>query len=188
MERGPSRRRHHVGRLDKGRRRCWRFCRLRNARGPDSNHGQRRESHRRVISRQQERNDRRHDHGRRRRRQRARCVDAARYSGCWGPCGDGLGFNMIAGSILVFGSCGDRPGAGMRRGTIGLFGTPPPALLPTFRPPAVFGPLFLRLALSRVRRTRASAADRGLLGKRAVTLTRRSGCAGQRRDLDRRAD
>ena len=47
--------------------------------------------------------------------------------------GDTAGFNMIAGTILVFGPSGIRQGAGMRRGTIGLFGAEPTKLLPTFR-------------------------------------------------------
>jgi formylmethanofuran dehydrogenase subunit C len=62
-----------------------------------------------------------------------------------GSCGDAAGFNMIAGSILVFGICGIRPGANMRRGTIGLFGAKSPPLLPTFRSAGRFRPLFLRL-------------------------------------------
>ncbi len=33
-----------------------------------------------------------------------------------GSCGDAIGFNMIAGSILVFGDCGVRSGAGMSPG------------------------------------------------------------------------
>ena len=70
-----------------------------------------------------------------------------------GSCGEAAGFDMIAGSILVFGACGNRIGAGMRRGTIGLFGAKPPELLPTFRPAGHFRPLFLRLILGELARS-----------------------------------
>lgn len=52
---------------------------------------------------------------------------------CVGSVGDLAGFNMLAGSIFVFGDCGIRHGAGMRRGTIGFFGEQKPDLLPTFK-------------------------------------------------------
>ena len=43
------------------------------------------------------------------------------------------GYNMLAGSILLFGDSGIRHGAGMRRGTIAFLGGKGPPLLPTFR-------------------------------------------------------
>ena len=64
-----------------------------------------------------------------------------------GSAGDMLGFNMIAGTVLVFGECGIRPGAGMRRGTLGLFGPNPPPLLPSFRYGSTFQPQVMRLML-----------------------------------------
>ena len=69
-----------------------------------------------------------------------------------GSCGDAAGFNMIAGSILVFGKCGFRAGAGMRRGTIGALGPEPLGLLPTFRRAGTFRPLFLRLVFAELAR------------------------------------
>ena len=42
------------------------------------------------------------------------------------------GWNMLAGSILVFGCCGREFGAGMTRGTIVLAGETEHAPLPTF--------------------------------------------------------
>jgi len=44
-----------------------------------------------------------------------------------GSAGDVLGFDMIAGTVLVFGECGIRPGAGMRRGTLGFVRSKPTA-------------------------------------------------------------
>ncbi|MEK6235604.1 MAG: formylmethanofuran dehydrogenase subunit C, partial [Planctomycetales bacterium] len=64
-----------------------------------------------------------------------------------GSAGDAVAFNMIAGSVFVFGDCGIRPAAGMRRGCVALFGDDPPALLPTFRRDCVYQPQFLRYYL-----------------------------------------
>lgn len=50
-----------------------------------------------------------------------------------GSIGDLTGFNMLAGSIFVFGECGIRHGAGMHRGTIAFLGKSQPEVLPTFR-------------------------------------------------------
>ena len=58
-----------------------------------------------------------------------------------------IGFNMIAGTVLVVGECGIRAGAGMRRGTIGLFGPKPPPLLPSFRYASTFQPQIVRFML-----------------------------------------
>ena len=68
-----------------------------------------------------------------------------------GNCGDMTGFNMIAGNIFVFGNSGIRPGAAMRRGTLGLFGSEPPPLLPTFCRATTFDPLYLQIALRKLR-------------------------------------
>jgi formylmethanofuran dehydrogenase subunit C len=68
-----------------------------------------------------------------------------------GNCGDMTGFNMIAGNIFVFGNSGIRPGAAMRRGTIGLFGSDPLSLLPTFCRATTFDPLYLQIALRKLR-------------------------------------
>ena len=68
-----------------------------------------------------------------------------------GGCGDFVGANMIAGTVLVFGACGNRPGANMRRGTVGLFGSDPPKLLVSFRKSCVFKPPFLRPVFSYLR-------------------------------------
>lgn len=69
-----------------------------------------------------------------------------------GGVGDFLGFNMIAGTALVFGECGQRPGAGMRRGTLGLLGTTRPSLLPTFQYASTYRPQFLSLLLRTVQK------------------------------------
>jgi formylmethanofuran dehydrogenase subunit C len=61
--------------------------------------------------------------------------------------GDLPGFNMIAGSIYLFGECGIRPGAAMKRGTIAYFGADSPEMLPTFRRAGTDSPDFMRLAL-----------------------------------------
>jgi formylmethanofuran dehydrogenase subunit C len=64
-----------------------------------------------------------------------------------GRVGDALGFNMIAGTIFVFGDdVGIRAGAGMRRGTIVYFGNSP-EMLPTFRSAGQFQPSFLKMYL-----------------------------------------
>jgi formylmethanofuran dehydrogenase subunit C len=68
-----------------------------------------------------------------------------------GACGDFVGANMIAGTILVFGACGNRPAANMRRGTVGLFGDDPPKLLVSFRKSCVYKPPFLPLMFRRLR-------------------------------------
>ena len=62
-----------------------------------------------------------------------------------GACGDFVGANMIAGTVLVFGACGNRPAANMRRGTVGLLGANPPNLLVSFQKSCVCNPPFLRL-------------------------------------------
>jgi formylmethanofuran dehydrogenase subunit C len=79
-----------------------------------------------------------------------------------GSCGDVAGFNMIAGTIVVFGTCGFRTGAGIRRGTIGLFGPEIPQLLPTFRLACRYRPLFLRLMFRELARL-GFPVDEGLL-------------------------
>lgn len=67
-----------------------------------------------------------------------------------GRVGDALGFNMIAGTILVFGDdVGIRAGAGMRRGTIVYFGDSP-EMLPTFKSSGEFQPAFLKMYLDEV--------------------------------------
>jgi formylmethanofuran dehydrogenase subunit C len=58
-----------------------------------------------------------------------------------------IGFNMIAGTVVVFGECGIRPGAGMRRGTLALFGPNPPQLLPSFRYATTCQPQTVKLML-----------------------------------------
>ena len=68
-----------------------------------------------------------------------------------GSAGDMLGFNIIAGTVLVFGECGIRPGAGMRRDSLGLFGPNPPRLLPSFRYGSTFRPQVVALMLSTLR-------------------------------------
>ena len=60
-----------------------------------------------------------------------------------GNAGDLIGFNMLAGTIIVYGEIGIRHGAGMRRGTIGLFGSQPHKLLPSFRHACQFRPPFV---------------------------------------------
>lgn len=51
-----------------------------------------------------------------------------------GRTGDALGFNMIAGTIILAGDDhGIRPGASMRRGTIVYLGSNAPEVLPTFK-------------------------------------------------------
>jgi formylmethanofuran dehydrogenase subunit C len=79
-----------------------------------------------------------------------------------GGAGDMPGFNMIAGTILIFGECGILPGAGMRRGTMGLFGPNPPALLPSFRYAATLRPQFVSLILQTLR-SRCFGFDESLL-------------------------
>lgn len=70
-----------------------------------------------------------------------------------GRVGDAAGFNMLAGSIFVFGPAGIRHGAGMRRGTIGFFGDDPaPPLLPTFKYAGTYSPTFLRVYLLHLRK------------------------------------
>jgi formylmethanofuran dehydrogenase subunit C len=81
-----------------------------------------------------------------------------------GSCGDLAGFNMIAGTVFVFGNAGIRPGAAMSRGTLGLFGDERPPLLPSFRRGSVFNPLFLRLALMRLREMDFTVHDELLAG------------------------
>ena len=70
-----------------------------------------------------------------------------------GRSGDAPGFNMIAGTILLFGSDnGIRPGAGMRRGSIVYAATNGhPRLLPTFRYSGRYQPTFLRFTLFELR-------------------------------------
>jgi formylmethanofuran dehydrogenase subunit C len=70
-----------------------------------------------------------------------------------GKVGDAAGFNMLAGSLFLFGSAGIRHGAGMRRGTIGFFGDDPaPPLLPTFKYSCTYRPTFLRVYLLHLRK------------------------------------
>jgi formylmethanofuran dehydrogenase subunit C len=77
-----------------------------------------------------------------------------------GRAGDAVGFNLIAGTILLFGAVGIRPGAGMKRGTIGLLGNAhPPKLLPTFKFAGVSRPVFLRFYLLRLREMGFFVAD-----------------------------
>jgi formylmethanofuran dehydrogenase subunit C len=64
-----------------------------------------------------------------------------------GAAGDMIGFNMIAGTVVVFGECGIRPGAGMRRGTLALLGPNPPQLLPSFRYATTYQPQTIKLML-----------------------------------------
>ena len=68
-----------------------------------------------------------------------------------GSVGDLAGFNMIAGSLFIFGSCGVRPAAGMRRGTVGLFGATRSPLLPTFRSAGSFRPPIMPLVVRHLR-------------------------------------
>ncbi|MCL4108998.1 UNVERIFIED_CONTAM: hypothetical protein GTU68_052636 [Idotea baltica] len=68
-----------------------------------------------------------------------------------GRVGDALAFNMIAGTILVFGDdVGIRAGAGMRRGTIVYFGNSP-EMLPTFKSTGEFQPSFLKMYLDELK-------------------------------------
>jgi formylmethanofuran dehydrogenase subunit C len=69
-----------------------------------------------------------------------------------GSCGDFVGFNMLAGTVLLFGGSGIRPAAGMRRGTIAFLGDKPPALLGTFFKGGLSQPLFLSLYFQELRR------------------------------------
>ena len=71
-----------------------------------------------------------------------------------GRSGDAAGFNMIAGTILLFGDDnGIRPGAGMRRGTIAYFvPDSAPDLLPTFQFSGRYHPDFLRFYLRELQR------------------------------------
>jgi formylmethanofuran dehydrogenase subunit C len=68
-----------------------------------------------------------------------------------GAAGDMLAFNMLAGTVFVFGECGIRPGAGMNRGTLCLMHPEPPQLLPTFRYGSKCQPLVVRLLLRDLR-------------------------------------
>lgn len=76
-----------------------------------------------------------------------------------GQAGDAIGFNLLAGSILVFGGAGIRPGAGMRRGTIVLFDSNAPSMLPTFKYSCTYTPDFLRVYLLHLKRTGFSVPD-----------------------------
>lgn len=76
-----------------------------------------------------------------------------------GQAGDAIGFNLLAGSILVFGGAGIRPGAGMRRGTIVLFDNHPPSMLPTFKYSCTYRPDFLRVYLLHLERCGFSVPD-----------------------------
>ena len=68
-----------------------------------------------------------------------------------GRSGDAPGFNMIAGTILLFGDdIGIRPGAGMRRGTIVYFSAQP-GILPTFKKSGCADPLYLQMYLQQLR-------------------------------------
>jgi hypothetical protein len=90
-----------------------------------------------------------------------------------GACGDFVGANMIAGTVLVFGPCGIRPAAAMRRGTVGLLGDNPPSILVTFRKSCVCQPTFLRVILRRLESLglpcRASATARTTVSITAIT-------------------
>lgn len=70
-----------------------------------------------------------------------------------GRTGDALGFNMIAGTIILAGDDhGIRPGAGMRRGTIVyLQSEGSPEMLPTFKDAGVHDGEFLGMYLARLR-------------------------------------
>lgn len=76
-----------------------------------------------------------------------------------GDAGDLVGFNMLAGTILVFGESGIRHGAGMRRGTLGFFSNPP-ELLPTFRKGCTFQPPTMPLILRHLNQLGFDAAER----------------------------
>jgi formylmethanofuran dehydrogenase subunit C len=67
-----------------------------------------------------------------------------------GKTGDLAGFNMLAGTILVFGNAGIRHGAGMRRGTIGFFGSELPRMLPSFRHACRYHPEALTLIMQQL--------------------------------------
>jgi formylmethanofuran dehydrogenase subunit C len=60
-----------------------------------------------------------------------------------GSAGDTVGFNMIAGTVVVFGECGIRPG--------GLFGPNPPQLLPSFRYAATYQPQSVKILLRTIK-------------------------------------
>jgi len=69
-----------------------------------------------------------------------------------GRSGDAPAFNMIAGSVFLFGEPGIRPGAGMRRGTIAFLNPAAlPELLPTFQYAGQYRPVFLRVYLLHLR-------------------------------------
>lgn len=70
--------------------------------------------------------------------------------GIGGDAGDFAGVNMLAGTVVVLGRLGWRTGAGMKRGTI--VSMHPVEMLPTFSHACTYGPVFLRLYLSRLRR------------------------------------
>jgi formylmethanofuran dehydrogenase subunit C len=77
-----------------------------------------------------------------------------------GGAGDAVGFNMIAGTVLIFGEMGIRPGAGMRRGTIGLLGLHKhPDMLPTFRSAGSFRSTFLSFYLHELQRQGFAVPD-----------------------------
>ena len=75
-----------------------------------------------------------------------------------GNLGDLAGFNMLAGTVLVFGESGIRHGAGMRRGTLAFCG-PAPEVLPSFRRACRFQPAALQLIFRQLQRDGFQVAD-----------------------------
>ena len=127
--------------------------------------GQRGTSDRRGLPGQPARDDRRHDPDRRRRRSEIGGAMRRGILAVGGSCGDVAGFNMIAGSIFVFGKLRDPDRRGHAPRDHRTFRTRSrPSCFPPFDSPAAIRPLFLRLYFRELARL-GFPVDEGLLDR-----------------------